>query len=300
MKKSLCLKTTLVFCLCFSFYDGAAKTKTLSLRKAIAAKLVKIKASGLGSACCKALKLEVESSTRDTLNVQIEPGLFFKPDDSTRQPLVTQGDEILVLNSFEQKSVELYAFCGNSSASCPRKDDGYTFSRQLDTSLVSILRYAKNNKFPLWLSQHSVWMYTNNHTLRSVYMPSYPKESESLIKYIAERRKLPLPTFYIHHSIDSSGHGPMVRKGHERIYVKMNWSADKIYRNVYVTVYKPDGSIYKSVQNGIVSDKYGSAVIVPFSPLRDKPGKYIVRVHDDAKNILEEKTVELDGASDHY
>lgn len=294
------MKTMLICCFCFAFHSGSAKTKTLTLRKAIAAKLVSIKASGLGSACCKALKLDAISNSRDTLYVQIEPGLFFKPDDSSRQALVTQGDEMMVLNSFEKKSVELYAFCGNSSANCPREGDGYTFSRQLDTGLVSILRYAKNNKFPLWLSQHSVWMYTNNHCLKSVYMPNYPKESESLIKYIAEKRRMSIPTFYIHHSIDSSGRGPMVRKGHERIYVKMNWSADKAYRNVYVTVYKPDGGIYKTVQNGIVSDKYGSAVVVPFTPLRDKPGKYIVRVHDDAKNVLQEKTVELNGPCEQY
>jgi hypothetical protein len=300
MKKTICLKTTLVLCLCFTFHGGTAKTKTLSLRKAIAAKLVRIKANALGGISCKALKLDVSSDSKDTLYLQIEPGLFFKPDDDSRQPLVTQGDEVLVLNSCEQKSMELNAFCGNSSASCPERNDGYTFTRQLDTVLVSILRYAKRNNFPLWLSQHSVWMVTNNHSLRSVYMPEYQRESELLIKYIAEKRKLELPTFYIHHSIDSSGRGPVVRKGHERIFVKMNWSADKGYRNVYVTVYKPDGSIYKTVQNDIVSDKYGSAVVVPFTPLRDKPGKYIVRVHDDAKNILQEKTVELDGISEHY
>lgn len=277
-----------------------AKTRKMSLRKAIAAKLIDIKASALGGISCKALRISAKNNTDDPLELQIEPGLMFKPDDPNTQPLVTLGDEVLALSSCEQKSVDLVAFCGNSGASCPRQNGRYTFERQLDTSLSSILRYTHGNNLPLWLSQSIVWMYTNNHSLNSVYDSEHPKESEDLIKYIAAKRKMKVPTFYMGYGIDLSGNSPVIRRGQERIYANMSWDDAKASRNVHVSVYKPDGTLYKRINSDIITDKNGSTVVVEFLAFRDPPGKYIIRVHDDANSTLQEKTIALGVPPDSY
>lgn len=281
-------------------YYANAKVRKMSLRKAISSKLVNLRALSRHTTGPNALKLEVTNNGNDTLSISIEPGLLFKPEDTTTQPLVTQGDEIFAINAHEKKELILDAYCGNSKAYCPKMNGNYTFVKQLDSNLVSILRYAKTNNVPYTLRQRAVWMFTNSHSLASVYAPEYPMISEDYIRYIGGKLKTKMPNVFVHHAIDSSGHGPMVRKGHERVFVNMSWRADQGYRNIHVTVYKEDGTVYKRVHNNVVSDKYGSAVVVPFTPLRDKPGKYIVRVHDDARNVLQEKTVQLGDDAEHY
>lgn len=286
--------------LCTSSINADAKTRKVSLRKAISGKLVHIKAFSRGTTGQNALKLQLTNTGADTLLINVEPALLFKPEDTTTQPLVTQGDEVIALNAQQQKEVILDAYCGNSGASCPRMNGNYTFSRQLDTNLVGILRYAKSNSLPYELRQSAVWLFTNHHSLASVYAPYSPLAAENYIKYIAAKLKMKSPNAYIHYSIDSSGHGPMVRKGYERVYVNMSWDQTKAYRNVYVSVCKPDGTLYKRVENGFVTDTYGTTVVVPFSPLRDPPGTHIVMVHDDSRNILQQKTVELGGDVEQY
>ncbi|GAA4461320.1 hypothetical protein GCM10023093_05770 [Nemorincola caseinilytica] len=279
--------------ICHTAYDAAAKNRKISLRKAIATRLVNVRAKARGGTGEKALILDVTSNSRDTLSINIEPALMFKPDDSTRQPLVTQGDEILVLNACEEKTIALDAYCGNSGAYCPKRGGRYTFSRQLDTTLVSVLRYAKSNDMPICLKQGAVWTFTNEHPLRSVYSPQYPVASENLIKYIAKKRKMDVPTYYSGYATDTSGQRPMVRRGEETLYVNMNWTAQQGSKKIYVSVYRADGTLHKRVENNIVSDKYGSAVVVRFDTRRDQAGKYIIRLHDDMNTTLQEKTVML-------
>ena len=296
MRRAIAIVLTATLCL---FHVSAdAKTRKLTLRKAITAKLVTINASALGGIARRALRLEVANNTTDTLSLNIEPALMFQGDDTTRQPLVTEGDETLVINAKAKSSIDLMAFCGNASAAGPLKGSNYTFKRQLDTGLISTLRFAKTSGMSPWLSQSAVWTYTNNKPLKTVFSPDYPVESASLVKYMAHKKRVPVPEYYIHQHINTANQGAVVRRGLENVFINLTWGANEGYRNVYVSVYKPDGKLYKRVENNIVSNKMGSAVVVKLSLQRDPPGKYLVRLHDDGHHILQEKVVDLGAASE--
>lgn len=269
----------------------SARNKRLTLRNAMAKKLITVDAEGRGTTGVNALKLELTSNVEDTLTIVTESGLCFEPDDSTRQPLILLGEDIFVLNAHQKKTMNVTAFCGNSSARCPLRADKYTYKRQLDTNLVSILKYAKQNNVPPVLAQGAVWLFTNRHSLSSVYSPHFPVESEKFVAYVATRLKRKTPIFYRNYRIDSSGFGAMVRRNEEKVYTNITWNGTQGYRNVYVSVYRADGTLYKRVENNIVSDKSGSAVVVELSRPRDPAGVYFVRLHDDARNILQEKKV---------
>ena len=288
------LKTLITCSLCICSLAAEAKMKRITLRKAIKDKLISIMPVATGGYCNKGLSLDIKSASRDTLSINIESGLEFRPKDSSVncQPLILQGDEVLVLIAEEQKNVLLQTYCGNSGASCPYKGLVYNYYKQQDTNLINMLRYGKSNNLAPRLIQAAVWVFTNNHSIRSAYNHDNPIVSEEFVKYLAKVRKEPVPTYYMEHTIATVPNRPVLRKGEDKVYVNVNWTVNQGYRNVYVSVYRPDGTKYKQVGN-IVSDKYGSTAAVELNLLRDKKGKYIVRLHDDANNILQEKSVVL-------
>ncbi len=291
MQRIVLIGSWLLLFILESTLSVSAKNKRLTLRNAMAKKLITVLAEGRGTTGENALKLELTSNVDDTLTIVTESGLYFKPGDSTRQPLILLGGDMFVLNAYEKKTTNVTAFCGNSSARCPLRADTYTYERQVDTNLVSILKYAKQNSVPPNLAQCAVWMFTNGHSLSSVYSPVHPIESEKFVAHIAAKMKKKIPIFYRNYRIDSSGFGAMVRRNEEKVYTNITWNGTQGYRNVYVSVYRSDGTIYKRVENNIVSDKSGSAVVVALSRPRDPAGVYFVRLHDDANNILQEKKV---------
>ncbi len=267
-----------------------------SLKKALADKKVSLFGQSNGGYCNKGLTLELTNNSPNTMIITVLPGMLFRPEDSgiRCQPLILLGDEVITLNTKEKKSIVLQTFCGDSHASCPYKGIKYVFARQLDTTLVNVLRYAKANSLDPHLIQYAVWTFTNNHPLRTVYAHYIPTVSENFVKYIAGIRKMKVPHYFVEHTLASNANHPVIRHGQERAYVNMSWKANEGYRNVYVTVYKEGGERYKQVENNIISDKYGSVVVVELNLVRDKSGTYIVRLHDDANNILQEKTITLE------
>ncbi len=288
-------------CLCAATFSVHAKEKKISLKRALKDKLIELLPISTGGYCGKSLSLTLISKSKEPLTISIEPGLEFRPKDSSinAQPLILLGDEAIVLAPDEQKTTQLQTFCGNSGANAPYVGIPYSYYRQHDTNMVNVLRYARNNHLDPHLVQSAVWSFTNAHVLRSVYSHEFPNESEALVKYIASVRKMKVPSYYLEFKQEYIANRSPIRRGEERIFVNMSWRADQGYRNVYVSVYRPDGSVYKQVGN-IVSDKNGSIAVVELNMVRDRRGKYIVRLHDDANNILQEKVVLLGTDEDMY
>ncbi len=282
--------------LLFIVLGAGGKEIRTSLKKAMTDKTVSLLTESNGGYCSKGLTMELTNNSPNTMTITILPGMMFKPEDSSIkcQPLVLLGDEVITLNTKEKKSIILQTFCGNSPSSCPYKGIKYVFAKQLDSTLVGVLRYAKANNLEPHLVQCAVWTFTNNHPLRSVYIHGTPAESEKFVKYIAGVRKMPIPPYYVEYALANNANQPVIRRGQEKAYVNMSWNAGQAYRNVYVTVYKEGGELYKQVENNIISDKNGSVVVVQLNLVRDKPGTYTVRLHDDANNVLQEKKVTLE------
>lgn len=273
--------------------DAVAKTKKMTLRTAMFKKFVRARAVATGTTGETAMQLSVTNLGDDTLSITTESGLLFESPDSVRQPLVLMGEDVIVLNACEERTVLIPAFCGNAPKYGPIKGMEYKYVRQLDTSLVSILKYAKKSNISKALVQNLVWMFTNKHPLRSVYDPSQPQQSEEFIAYLSKKLKMEVPKYYINYQLNTSGRAPMVRQGDARILTSMSWRHDQGYRNVYVSVYRADGTKYKSVESDLVTDSKGTAVVVELATVRDPAGTYKVRLHDDANNILQEKVVTI-------
>jgi hypothetical protein len=147
------------------------------------------------------------------------------------------------------------------------------------------------------LIQSAVWAFTNAHPVSSIYSHSAPVASESFARYTAGILKKKAPSYYIEYALNNAEGRPVIIKGREKTYVNMSWSDNDGYRNIHLSVYTPDGRKYRQVTDNIISDKNGSTAVVELNTTHDGKGTFIVRLHDDANKILQEKIVIL-GADD--
>jgi len=285
--------TLLLVGLCSPWLNSVANTGRVSLKKAMLAKSITVNAVSLGGYLgTKNLKLTLTNNTDKELNVDIEPGLIFKPDDTAYQDLVVLGDEHIALAPAAHQDISLQAFCGKSYARGPLRGMNFTFRKQGDSNMVKTLAYIKANNVPPQLAQYAVWTFTNAHCLNTVYDYQQVKTSEGLIRYIATLRKLPVPEFYTQYKLDSTENRPVIAAGKEKVYVTMHWG-NTGYKHMYLTVFKADGSRYKEVEADQVIDKDGYTVVVQFDPKVDPPGNYTVQLHDEYNVVWSQKVVNV-------
>lgn len=290
-----CLQFILTLYLLFFADIAGAKVKVIPIRIAIGKKMITLRVFSNGRLQRKAMKMRLVNNVKDTIIIKTESGLMYKAPDDAHQPLVTLGEDLIPLTPCEVKEVDVTAFCGNAYAKCPVINAEYAFVRQLDTSLVTTLQYVQRNNLPLGLAQNLVWMYTNNFGIETLYDEWAPVESENFAQYVAKKMNIQPPGQFVNYRIDTSGVGPVIRRKDEKAFVNLRWKQSQVFRNVHVSVYKSDGSLYKRLDGGIVTDRDGSAVVVEFYSKRDPAGTYRVRLHDDANNTIDEKLVTIGG-----
>ena len=279
--------------ICGFWLSGFANSGRVSLKKAMLAKTVTVNAVSLGGYLgSKNLKLTLTNNTDKELNVDIEPGLIFKPDDTAYQDLVVLGDEHLALAPAASQDVSLQAFCGKSYARGPLKGMNFTFRKQGDSNMVKTLTYIKANSIPPQLAQYAVWTFTNGHCLNTVYDYQHVRMSEELMKYIATIRKLRVPEFYTQYTLDNRSNQPVIAAGKEKVYVTMHWGHTG-YKHMYLTVFRENGTKYKEIEADQVIDKDGFTVVVQFDPKMDPAGNYLVQLHDEYNNIWSQKVVNV-------
>ncbi len=268
-------------------------TGILSLKKAMLAKIVLVKAAATRGHQGTDIRLELINNTDKELKVSIDPGLIFEPEDTTRQDIVTLGDDALALAPRESKAIDVIGFCGKSYAHGPISGMSYHFKKQGDSNMIKTLIYARNNNISLRLTQHAVWTFTNHHPVNSIFDHENVRMSEDFVMYVAKLKKTKLPDYQVEYAYNLSGTQPVVAYGNEKVYLTMHWGNDG-YRNMYLSVYRPDGTKYKEITADQVIDKYGYTVMVQFDPRVDPKGGYLVKLHDNSGKIWDQKTVVIE------
>ena len=264
--------------------------KQVSLRSALASKLITLRTISNGGYCGKSIKLILANNTKDDFDVDVDPGLIFVPADTSYQNLVLMGNESFALGSGKNTEVDLQTFCGKSYAHCPKANISYKFWRQGDSNMIKMLTYAKNNNLPINLVQRAVWTFTNAHCLSTVYSSLFPNVSERFIKYIASVKNVAVPELYTEYALENVADRPVIVYGSGRTFINMHWGTEG-YRNMYLTIYKDNGEIYKEIEADRVIDKNGYTVAVEFDPKRDMPGTYLVKLHDNMNRTWEQRRV---------
>ena len=287
-----CFKNVVLFSCIFSISTTChAEAFHISLKKAMAAKLVTVNAVSNGGYCAKSISLDLTNNSTKDLAVDVDPALIFKPEDTGYQNLVLLGNETIALAPREKKEVSLQTFCGKSYGHSPAKNLCYNYWKQGDNDMIQALCYVKDNNIDLSLAQRAVWMFTNGYCLNSIYTSDHSRMSETFVKYLASLRNIVMPEYFMEYKIDTALGNRTTYTRDAKVYVTMHWNDDGYYRHMYLWIYKANGDLYKKIEADQVIDKYGVTVKVEFDPKRDLKGAYIVQLHDDANKIWDQKRV---------
>lgn len=281
---------TCILLLCISG-NTIAKNVEMSFQEALKKNLVTISGLSNGGYIGQCLSLQVHNNTSQPLNLLINPGLIFVPEDTMYQNLVAVGGEILALNPKKDTVISLQTFCGKSYARGPRSNLKYKFWKQGSVKMQAVLGYIREHKIFNYLGQHAVWMFTNRHHITSVSNGYGDENTKKFVAFIAKTVGVPMPEYHVEYKrYDTSLTQPVFSNEVKEYYTEINWNFTTV-RNLHIGIFKENGTFYREVHNTENITEKGHSVIVKFYAKQYPDGKYLVRLYDDDNRVYLQKTV---------
>ena len=276
--------------LCF---HATADIPKITLAEAMKKNIISVDAISRGGYKGIGIQLDLKNQTARTYLVQIEPGMTFVPKDTNYQNLVLQGNEFFVMKGHQVKCMELQTYCGKSYARAPRRGLEYQFLKQEEGAMQNVLAYAKKYEIPNYVTQHAVWMFTNHHSLRSVYSYRSCDKSRNFVQYISGLLGIDVPEFYTKPIVDNTvPNNPVYQGTVDTLYVDIHWTHTP-NRNMHICVLNEAGSVMKEVKNKEHISSAGHTVVVPIGKEEYEKGTYFVRLYDDDNTTYAMKSVKL-------
>ncbi len=150
--------------------------------------------------------LKIKNLLSRQTRVNLEAGRLFY-NSPTVQPFVVSRPVAIELDPGEEREVALQAFCGNSTASCPKENQKFNRTEMGPENLSAVLQMMDKNRIVgNSLYQQVIWFYTNKHQLASVC--SYDVDMKNIQKvqqFICNKEGLKMPTYRIKYSPAQTG-----------------------------------------------------------------------------------------------
>lgn len=261
--------------------SARADIRNLPLSQAVKLGVVRVEAISNGGYNGQCLHLDVQNLSRETLRVEVDPGLIYRPLSEEYQHLVAFGGEGVMLAPQGCGGVDVRTFCGRSEADIPKAGHTYRFWKQGSATMQQTLAYLRTHNLHESLGQRAVWVITSGHSLRSVWDGRAASTSLALVKVMAGLLNQPVPQFFTQHTVNTSGDGPCFVRQPDRIVVPLRWDESRARRAVHAVILRPDGTTYRRLGDGEIISPTDHSLRVSFEPQRDPAGEYIVRLYDD-------------------
>jgi hypothetical protein len=254
-----------------------ANVQQVKLKSAMASKMVSVTAIGNGGAMGKKLHLDLVNNLSVPLEVVVDPGLIFRPVDSSYQNLVAVGEEKVTIEPGAGASLDLQTFCGKSYARSPFMNLNYNFWKQGDSVMIKALGFIREHKLYSTVGQCAVWSLTNNHSLAGIY--DQTEISKKFAGYMSVLTGRKLPPYYVTNKITDVPGTVAYNPAVDKYYVDFEWKPLSA-RNMHVYVLKEDGTLLWEHKKDIISHE-GHKAIVELDPGKLARGKYVVELSDD-------------------
>lgn len=265
----------------------------MDLDKAIKSHDIKMEAINYeGRYVGKTTRLMLTNNNNSPIQVKVNVGMILRPDDTTYQPMVLAGEELLVVAPHQTGQVEVMTFCGNSPRSCPAEGLHYAFSRIGDDTLVKVLKYLKTNGLLDHLGQSAVWVVTNGHSPRGVYDVNRDAESKKLVDFLCAATGRNTPDYYTVTQINETPSQPAYVPKPLMIVAKFEIMLDAP-KTMTLGVYDDRGNLIQKVFENQEFGKTGHRFRVEFESADVPAGKYYIRLKE-YDQVLQEKMVQVD------
>jgi len=184
MKKSFPLVTILFSLIFFGFKNS--KTIPIDVLTAIDNKQLVLIPVSNGEFMGESVTLNFENLTNKNLEIFIEAGTILPPIDDKEQTLIISNDLLVTLESKEQKSKSIQAYCTELNDLCPKIDSKFGISQSSDSSLVKLIKLIKQHKVSdIDFIQQSIWCLTDSNSVSSLYSEN-TASTEPIINYICK------------------------------------------------------------------------------------------------------------------
>src|ERR1043165_2471745 len=130
--------------------------QVVRLRDAMLAKMVKVKAMGLGGYQGYCIRMEVTNQMKDSILLKIEAGDKFNSINEQEQDILIVKQDVMLIKGHETKSVNVKGYCCQASNYAPALNSGFKLVAAGDSNLAKIGKYLSNGKFNKEVEQMAV------------------------------------------------------------------------------------------------------------------------------------------------
>lgn len=240
----------------------------------------------------KGLQLKVRNTTKQPLQVTLDPALIFRPADTSYQDLVVASEQVLTLAANRETIVALQTFCAKSYARAPNEDLSYRFWRQGDSALIKVVRYIVQHKIDGTLGQSAVWVITNDHELDGVFDPAQPEVSNKLLALLVQLTGKRVPAYFTQYELNTTGGEPAFLARALKLYAAFDWKLESP-RVLDLGIYNEQGDLVQAVFPKKVMARGGYKIQVTFEAENVPKGNYHIRLKD-GETVMKEQTVRVE------
>jgi hypothetical protein len=179
-KLLLLLVSLLISNFCNYTYAGILK---MNLRDAISQKIISTDLSGNVIDGKIAIEGDFVSNSADELQIIIESGQTFAPNEDSHQPVLNVTREIFNIKPKSKLKKSFFGYCMAKLKGSPMKRK-YVIGKLAQPKLVFLAKYIQDNQLDNGLAQHGVWCITDNLKMSDYKNKSQADDIDGLSNYL--------------------------------------------------------------------------------------------------------------------
>jgi hypothetical protein len=183
------------------FFMHATPVKPINLREAVKQKLVTVETKGKGGYLGNVLMVTVKNISGRRLDLHLEAGMKFHPDNKSEQDILVTGEQLFALEAGKSKILDVNGMCCISANSTPSKGMNFSMGQLADTGLVRMARYIDSKKmYNSDDAQDAVWVISDN--IRTESIDFTKPENTGLVDLVTDIKDVPRPEYVIDYEKD--------------------------------------------------------------------------------------------------
>lgn len=114
------------------------------------------------------MSIQVSNKSHQAINLEIVPGQYLEPKDTSTQRMVTTHHQVLALGAGSTQEVSLYAMCSEQSDASPDMDDAFVLGMMAQENVQRIAQYIQEHNWQNGTGQHAMWVITDDASLDGI------------------------------------------------------------------------------------------------------------------------------------
>nr|NQU94449.1 hypothetical protein [Bacteroidota bacterium] len=114
------------------------------------------------------LDLHMINRSGECLQITVGRGLIMEADEEAYQNFITTREEQIVMEAYEQKSVQLFAMCIEKSDMSPVSSTTFNPTQMADSALTGLVTMIEKDSLYTYESQAAIWALACNTPLTEI------------------------------------------------------------------------------------------------------------------------------------